>query len=118
MIICVEKKNLKNKDLFASGRADSGHFIDDSQLQRLNLIRPFLHCCVAGSASGLLVQFQHLIHLVDATLNRTIQNARHQQTLHFGRFDIQLGGDEWNRDAGIWTNQFDQHLRADIPKQI
>lgn len=52
------------------------------------------------------------------SFNSLIQNARHEQTFHLQRFDVQFIGNETNCDSGVRTDQFDQHLRSDVSQQI
>lgn len=51
-------------------------------------------------------------------INSLVQDARDEETLHLGRFDIKLVGNEGDRDAGVRTNQFDQDLSANVSQKI
>lgn len=46
-----------------------GHFVDDGRLYRVDLAGPFLDGAITCSAAGLFIQLQHLVDLVDASLD-------------------------------------------------
>ena len=46
--------------------------------------------CSPGTSLGLLVQLQYLLHLVNATIDRVVQDTRYQQALHLLSVNIEL----------------------------
>ena len=119
----------------------SSHLVSNRQMEWGELVSPVIQSVVTGSTLTLLIQFQYLIDLIDPSLYRAkiqtssqplrkfdarcqkynwipVENAGHQQTLHFAHIDIQFFGNGRDVNACVGSNQFDKNLCSNITKQI
>ena len=60
----------------------------------------------------LLIEFEHVIDLIDFAGDRLIQYTRDEKILHFVHVDVQLAGDELDANLRVRLDQFDEHLGA------